>query len=495
MEKIKKYLPELLFFTAVLTLFLYKIQSSYYFDSDFGRDLMWMYDILHGKITLLGPKLSFGGYHVGPYYYYLFAPFLFLSSFLPHGVLIANAIISAFFLTLVFYSLRTRINVIFALFSSTWFAITAYILYTARNPGNAFSYISALLFYIIFLMFGKTKPTLKSTFFYGLSTGLLMNFHPVSLLVTVPLTVSRLFLIKKSRLRQNIVFFFGALTTLVPIFLFEARHDFIMFKNTFITKSYQAFLNPYTPVSMTIPSANPFKNLFVMNSLLSSWVIPAFLVLLLVLLLVFFLSKKDKNNISLFVSFVLSLILYSILFRFQATFFYLFPLLIFLQVSIVYFLSVNKQQYRVFILLFLLILSLGLFPVRFYDKTERSFKVLYSKTQKAVGIIDLPKKNFNIFVIRKTPIAAVGYEYRYILRLLGYLPDDEFSYRSSSYLLIISEKGEQDFYGSRSWELDQFGKKILIKKFSDADVVFYLFRKADSFYSGSFLYSCIEPNV
>lgn len=102
MSFIKKNLITIIFFLFILIIFLYRVVFSYNYDSDFGRDLMWMYDILHGKITLLGPKLSFGGYYVGPYYYYIFAPFLFLSGYSPNLVIIANSFFSALFLTILF---------------------------------------------------------------------------------------------------------------------------------------------------------------------------------------------------------------------------------------------------------------------------------------------------------------------------------------------------------------------------------------------------------
>jgi len=89
-----------LLFLILFALFSFKLVGSYNFDSDFGRDLMWMYDIAYGRFTLLGPKLSFGGYYLGPYYYYIFVPFLALTKFLPPGVLLANAAFFAFFLTL-----------------------------------------------------------------------------------------------------------------------------------------------------------------------------------------------------------------------------------------------------------------------------------------------------------------------------------------------------------------------------------------------------------
>jgi len=41
------------------------------FLGDEGRDVLIVYNILHGKLTLLGPTASVGGFFLGPIYYYL----------------------------------------------------------------------------------------------------------------------------------------------------------------------------------------------------------------------------------------------------------------------------------------------------------------------------------------------------------------------------------------------------------------------------------------
>lgn len=101
---------------------------------------------------------------------------------------------------------------------------------------------------------------------------------------------------------------------------------------------------------------------------------------------------------------------------------------------------------------------------------------MLEQARKASSQLDLPRSNFNIIILHESGI-VLGYEYRYMMRVLGYHADDEFSYQESKYLLAISEKGEINWERENSWESDQFGKKSLLKKYSDGNRIWYLFKK------------------
>src|SRR5438105_6939671 len=77
----------LLFFILVLAAFLrlYRIGDYMTFLGDEGRDVLVVYNILHGHFTLLGPTSSVGGFFLGPVYYYFMVPFLYLFNYNPVG--------------------------------------------------------------------------------------------------------------------------------------------------------------------------------------------------------------------------------------------------------------------------------------------------------------------------------------------------------------------------------------------------------------------------
>ena len=76
----------LLFILALgFLLRIYKIKDYIVFLGDEGRDALVTYGILHGDLTLLGPTSSVGGFFLGPIYYYMISPFLWLWGFDPVG--------------------------------------------------------------------------------------------------------------------------------------------------------------------------------------------------------------------------------------------------------------------------------------------------------------------------------------------------------------------------------------------------------------------------
>jgi len=55
------------------------------FQGDQGRALLAARDILAGQLTVLGPETSVAGFHLGPFFYYLIAPALWLADYHPVG--------------------------------------------------------------------------------------------------------------------------------------------------------------------------------------------------------------------------------------------------------------------------------------------------------------------------------------------------------------------------------------------------------------------------
>lgn len=475
---IVKFTSEIFVFLILFFLFSFKLALSYHFDSDFGRDLMWMHDIAHGKITLLGPKLSFGGYYLGPYYYYLFVPFLSLTKFFPSGVLLGNAFLFALTNTIIFYLVKKNFGLLKALFAISIITLSPFYLFSARSPGNAFSYLHFLFLLIFSILIYPSvikKPALS--FLTGLLTGIILNFHPVTLLYLAPLIGLSLYTQKLSR-KSLIPLILGIALSFSPTILFELRHNFSMFRNTFIYKSYKTFTQGNSPASIVHPSKNPFVNFFLINKLSKGFLTPNLLAVFFLNLILFLTGKKTRAIKISFFSFISTLILFSLLLRFQVAIHYLFPLYTAALASLIFLLlNLKNKIFYIFINIGLLLLLAVNFPKHLYKPASRTFQSLWRDTKLLKE--KLPKEGFNVVVIRETPLAILGYEYRYILRLLGYKSDDEFSYKRSKYLLVVSEKGEININDYKSWELSEFGKKRLIKKIKGKRLIFYVFVKSN----------------
>ena len=401
-------------------LFFYKVDvgfrmSPYYnYDSDFGRDLLKMTEILHGKQTLIGPQLSFAGLRLAPYQFYFFAPFLWLGRFDYRSVVFANAGLFVLGFFLLFFMSRKKIGNFYSLLSILWLISTPYIILTARSPGNGFSYVILLLL-IVFLHFFYKSFSLKQHFLFGFIEGIIINSHPLSSLIVVPLH-----LLKLKKAKDFFVFAFGLLITFLSVFIFDLRHGFV------ITK--------------------------------------------------FFLNGGQKNFFTVLTQFLnfSSFLKGYTADPYQGAIHYYFPFLVFFQVVIIF--LIRKSRFRFLLLAFLLGINILLFPFRFYHQA-RNLGEVESRLNKIISQDFLPKKDLNVVLINDTPISKVGYEYRYLLLKNNFILDDEYSYNDSKYLLIISEKGEIDWNSEKSWELEQFGQKKLIKKIVVAGYCYYLFKK------------------
>src|SRR3990167_6447402 len=181
MSLVKKLKISRSFFIFIIILFSfflysYRLTSAYYFDSDMARDLNEILDLTQGKFKLLGPSSSFGGLYTGPYYYYLFTPILLLTRFNLDSILLLNAFFFSLALGYFFYQVYAKHDLFKAALSTTCLVLFPLLIFAARNPGNAFTYLPFLLFFLTCLVFADYEK--KSVLFsLGILAGVILNFH------------------------------------------------------------------------------------------------------------------------------------------------------------------------------------------------------------------------------------------------------------------------------------------------------------------------------
>ncbi len=444
---------------------------NYNYDSDFGRDLLRMYEILHGKITLIGPQLSFAGLHMAPYSFYIFAPFLLISNF-DHRILFY---VNSFFFLLGFLGLyiffKKKWGKNYAFLSILWFLTTPYVILAARSPGNAFSYL-ILLISVICVLFYKSRISNKLHFVIGLLEGLIINFHPINILITIPLHIGRIILIKKESLGQKIkgglLALLGISLTFSPIALFEIKHGFVITKSLLNPLYYLKYFSSGKDSPLTL--INSFFNL---NTITSS-LIPFSMLGLLFINGVLFLKMKRSRKLVLFFTTTFLNVLLLFLLK-QGAIHYFLPTLLLLQI---FFLILNYElKFRSLTLIILIGINFLFFPVRLYQPT-RNLTYLENNFRKIEKTNFLPHENLNVILINETPLSKVGYEYRFLLKKYNYSINDEYSYNKSKYLLVVDEENMSgDLKNEWSWEFEQFGNKKLLRVSKINGTTFFLFKK------------------
>lgn len=454
-------------------LFTFQLDKSLIYHSDFARDLYEILKISQGNHTLLGPKLSFGGLYTASYYYYLFAPVFLLSGFNIISVFYFNALLFILAVYYFFINVSRKYPLWKTLVSSMSISLTPIFLFSARNPSISNTHLAFLLMFLTFIHFNPIeRPVI--ILILGFLFGVIINFGFLNLLLFIPVCILIFYKLKKKT--SFFYFLLGVIASFLPLLLFEIKNNFIMFRNTFLDKSYLSWVGNKNILHSATGKKNIIENFFFMSSQIKPLILINPAIGLAVLGLVHFFKKKLDDKLLFIFNGFLALFILSILIRFQFALHYLYPTAFFLFFIIIILLL--ESRYKIFILLMFL-LEILFFPKHIYSKST----IISEPFDKAVRYSienHLVEKNsrFNLVMIAH-PSAILGFEYRYFFQKYGFIPLSEFNYAKSDVLLIFTQKKNLNPSLLNSWEIEQFGKKYMDKtqKYTIGDTQIYKAQK------------------
>ena len=131
---------------------LYRISDYMTFLGDEGRDVLIAKGILEGDFTLLGPRSSAGDFFMGPAYYYMITPFLWLSQLDPVGPAIMVALFSVATVYLIYLVGKKFFDTDAGLFAAGLYAVSPLVInysHSSWNP-NVLPFFALLLVYTIY---------------------------------------------------------------------------------------------------------------------------------------------------------------------------------------------------------------------------------------------------------------------------------------------------------------------------------------------------------
>lgn len=216
---------------------LYKIEDYMTFLGDEGRDVLVVYGILHGKLTLLGPTASVGGFFLGPIYYYFMTPFLWLFDYNPVGPAVMVALFGIATVWLIYKVGNEFFGSKAAIIAAFLYTISPVVIGYSRsswNP-NLMPFFTLLTLYFIYK--GIEKNNAKFVFVSGALFGILMQLHYIAVFVgfiiivyvisiRILLSKSSLFTKYKRILQDGTFLFLGFLLGWALFLAFEVRHGF-----------------------------------------------------------------------------------------------------------------------------------------------------------------------------------------------------------------------------------------------------------------------------
>jgi len=233
-----------------------------------------------------------------------------------------------------------------------------------------------------------------------------------------------------------------------------------MLRNTFSNQSYLSWIGNKNIIHGAAAKKNVIENFFYLSNRITDLIVINPIIGLVVLCLVNYYEKKLNKRIFYILNGFLALLILSILIRFQLAPHYLYPTAFFIFFIIT--ITLLESQYKILIFL-MFFLEIILFPKHIYYKSTIRPEPFDQAVKYSIDNHLIEKdSHFNVVMIAD-PNAIVGFDYRYFFQKYGFVPLSEFEYSQSDILLIFTQKNNLDPSTLKSWEIEQFGKKYLLK--------------------------------
>ncbi len=435
---------------------LYRIADYANFLGDEGRDALVVKHLLEGKLTLLGPSTSVGNLYLGPFYYYLMAPALWLSRLDPVGPAILVAILGSLTIGLVFLVGDLFFGRPAGLAAAALYAVSPTIVTHTRFSWNP----NPMPFFVLLTVLSLQRLLVAKKGFWlpilGFSLGICLQLHYLALVFIATVFLFLLF----SRPRVNRWWFLGGLAAFLainsPLAIFELRHQFV------ITQGFFQFLSAGKEVSFslasflkTIPSAY-WRLFYAFLANQKVW-LGAVLAALGLLSLFLLFCRRQKTDLFFLFWIVIGLTGVSFytgdLHDHYLGFLFPFPFLLLGGLF-----HHGWQSFRLPAVLSLFLV----FAFNFANldqvagrgpnyQIERSRQIGESIAQRALGT------NFNLSLISPT-FDFRAMNYRYFTELYGAVPAgfDQYTYLDALYVIVEDEKLTP--VGKTSWEISSFGE-------------------------------------
>ncbi len=478
---------------------LYRIRDYMVFLGDEGRDMLVVYNILHGHLTLLGPTASVGGFFLGPVYYYMITPFLWLFNYDPVGPSVMVALFGLATIFLVYKLGKEFFNEQTGLIAALLYSISPIIVSFSRsswNP-NVMPFFTLATLYTLYK--GVAKKNLPILFASGVLFGITMQIHYLATFVGVIifLYLSMTGLINKDYfglIKRYLTYFSGFVLGLSPFFLFELRHNFTNTRNVidFIFKSGETggggdFFNIigfvltrlFGGLLLSFPNKTDFH--LYTNNLLNLWLIASFSLAILGIVYFIYHFFREKEKFPQYLIFVLWLGVGILLFGFYKKPIYdyylgfLFPLPFFLVGF--YFSHLLKRNLTKYTVPFLVLAIVAVSLTFSHQRTEPNRMIDQTKTISDFVLTQTNGNPYNFALLAKSNQDSA---YRYFFTLKHrestiIVPPQVDPERKSvtDQLLVICENLPCSPLGHPLWEIAGFGQADLANEWNVSVVKVY----------------------
>lgn len=418
-------------FLLVVAAFLrfYNLGNLLGFWYDQGRDALVIWDMLYkGKFTLIGPQMGFTGIFRGGWYYWIIAPFYYISRgnpILPNVFLIITSIVAVYLLFVLSQKMdKPKAGLLAMLIAS----VSIYVIGASRwlsDPTPTLLVSTILVFSLFKYSEGKTMWLAVA----GLLSGMAMQFSAAAEIFYIPAIVFLVIVLRK-KVKPGIKHIFLSVSAyciaFIPQMVFEIRHpgvqtgafyNFIFNEKTF-TYAFWEIIKTRLPFDYQM-----FASKFWING--SEIFAPFFLFFVIVLALNWknlWSSDKFKIIFALSISPLIGTLFFVSnlggVYEYYFTGYYLIWILLF---SYVYMFSAKNIFAKVLIGIFitlLLCLNLNTYKKDYFIDVKKSENTIFVNELSAIDWIyrSANSRDFNVDVY-VPPV--IPYAYDYLFQWLG----------------------------------------------------------------------------
>ncbi len=456
----KKPLLILIIITIGFLLRIINLEETAMFLGDQGRDAIIVKRIVTLEhLPAIGPPSSVGQVYLGPFYYYLIAPFLLLFKFNPVGLAFAVAFYSSVLSFIIFLLLKDFVSekvrflvLFFSLFSPILLEFSRF----SWNP-NLLPYFSFLTM-LSFLKWIKTKE-FKWAFVFGTLIALTLQLH-YSYLFILPI-YAIWFLVKLVKSRDKKIWINTGFTATVgfliffsPLILFDLKHNFLNTKN-FLKLTKEASENQLNFLQNLTNAVGKLIN-FTFSIHIPRYVAVG---IFLITLGLFYRTTKNKRHFTIAVLSQIFAVLLSIAyfgFRPIPHYFGSILLLLFLAVSIIFKILLRNLFVTTITIIFLNFVWIPQYKKIIFQGNKQIEKAKYL-AKKIYAITD-----HNYQLIALPPWESTGH-IRYFLEIWGKRPLPEDTLANPDSLIVICFKECPNVEADPQWQIAAFKNKKIDK--------------------------------
>jgi len=445
---------------------LHKLDEFVTFLGDQGRDAIIIKRIVTFEhFPAIGPISSIGQVFLGPFFYYLMAPFLLLFNLNPLGLAFGTAFFSIIGLIIAYLIVKKELNKRIALFFLILVVFSSIQIDSSRFAWNP----NLLPIFSFFSLYFLYQAIYSKKYLWSILFGAFLSFsiqlHYLAMFLLIPVLIffilhDRKKIFQVGCLKRIFVSFLSFLLFSSPLIIFDLKHNFLNSKNLIKIFTEQKVIASSSFLDRFFTTINSFFSYILKINL------PPYLTLFIffVLIYYFFKNKSFYKNLFLqlnFLNFFLYMFFFSLLNSYRYPHYYGQIYLSFFLILAFIFAQWNKHRWSKFITLFLLIIFIIFNGRNYIFLFKEGNRQIWRAKIVAQSIIE---KNPQIpYQVVPIPYTEMDGHIRYFLEILGKRPLSEANADRPKELYILCYEKDCDALNHPQWQIAAFKNKKVDK--------------------------------